>query len=448
MAYCAFDKDAALFDATPVDNMFISEYMLRAPGDYVKVYLYALMLCAHPSERMSNASMARDLDMTEEDVVHAFRYWSRSGLVRQVADNPPAYVILSAKQLAMTRAMQNLILIGHFRRRETDLWQEKTKVSRIWKTRSMLDLIMPAVLENKGGNWLLSVQPPQPIQSDESPMSESQLDATVSAIVQGKETAPAAMWQPEEPDPSPLKTSVTSLLLSGRQVTPDPEFTAPAPARVSVSVGETVPGFVPEEEETVETKRRPELPGFLLSPIPPRPAFMEEQHANAAEFGTQTHRFLRLIDLSAFRGHYTFEYKKLIEAEIVRMRDHAILSETEAASVFRNGILGFLMSPLGQRMLASPRVEREWPFTMQLRADSPTMVQGIVDAAFLEDDQWILLDYKTDKDTREGVFVPRHEKQMNWYRIAIERLTGLPVKEMWLYALRSSKAYQVHKLAL
>ena len=105
MAYCAFDKDAALFDATPVDNMFISEYMLRAPGDYVKVYLYALMLCAHPSERMSNASMARDLDMTEEDVVHAFRYWSRSGLVRQVADNPPAYVILSAKQLAMTRAM-------------------------------------------------------------------------------------------------------------------------------------------------------------------------------------------------------------------------------------------------------------------------------------------------------------------------------------------------------
>ena len=85
---------------------------------------------------------------------------------------------------------------------------------------------------------------------------------------------------------------------------------------------------------------------------------------------------------------------------------------------------------------------------MQLRSDSPTMVQGIVDAAFLENDQWILLDYKTDKDTREGVFVPRHEKQMNWYRVAIERLTGLPVKEMWLYALRSSKAYQVRRLAL
>lgn len=103
MAYCTFDEGAAIFDATPVDNMFITEYMLRAPGDYVKVYLYALMLCAHPSERMSNASMARDLDMTEEDVVRAFKYWARCGLARQTGDNPPAYALRSAKQVAMSR---------------------------------------------------------------------------------------------------------------------------------------------------------------------------------------------------------------------------------------------------------------------------------------------------------------------------------------------------------
>lgn len=48
MAFCAFDDSAALFDSTPVENMFITEYMLRAPGDFVKVYLYALMLCYHP----------------------------------------------------------------------------------------------------------------------------------------------------------------------------------------------------------------------------------------------------------------------------------------------------------------------------------------------------------------------------------------------------------------
>ena len=40
MAFCSFDDSAALFDSTPVENMFITEYMLRAPGDFVKVYLY------------------------------------------------------------------------------------------------------------------------------------------------------------------------------------------------------------------------------------------------------------------------------------------------------------------------------------------------------------------------------------------------------------------------
>ena len=35
MAFCSFDDSAALFDATPVENMFITEYMLRAPGDFV-----------------------------------------------------------------------------------------------------------------------------------------------------------------------------------------------------------------------------------------------------------------------------------------------------------------------------------------------------------------------------------------------------------------------------
>ena len=104
MAFCGFDDNAALFDATPVENMFITEYMLRAPGDFVKVYIYGLMLCYHPSERMSLVSMARDLDMSEEEVETALRYWEREGLVRRVGDNPVAYVYHNLKQMTLTRA--------------------------------------------------------------------------------------------------------------------------------------------------------------------------------------------------------------------------------------------------------------------------------------------------------------------------------------------------------
>lgn len=104
MAFCQFDDSAALFDSTPVENMFITEYMLRAPGDFVKVYIYGLMLCYHASPRMSLASMARDLDLTEEDVERAFKYWSRDGLVRRTGDNPVTYAFCNLKQLTLTRA--------------------------------------------------------------------------------------------------------------------------------------------------------------------------------------------------------------------------------------------------------------------------------------------------------------------------------------------------------
>ena len=104
MAFCSFDDSAALFDATPVENMFITEYMLRAPGDFVKVYLYGLMLCYHHAERMSLASMARDLDVTPEDVERAYRYWEREGLVRQTGDNPVCYTYYNLKQITLTRA--------------------------------------------------------------------------------------------------------------------------------------------------------------------------------------------------------------------------------------------------------------------------------------------------------------------------------------------------------
>ena len=99
-----FDDQFTMFDITPLENLFIDEYMLRAPGDYVKVYLYGLMLCYHPAQRMSVAAMARDLDMPEEDVMRAFRYWAREGLVRQTGDNPVKFAFVNLKQMTLTRA--------------------------------------------------------------------------------------------------------------------------------------------------------------------------------------------------------------------------------------------------------------------------------------------------------------------------------------------------------
>lgn len=204
-----------------------------------------------------------------------------------------------------------------------------------------------------------------------------------------------------------------------------------------------------DSEETVEDKRKTEeaVRTFRLSSVASRPAFLEEEEAEAVNIGTATHRFLRLIDLDVFRQE-NVNMEQAVRAELERMKAEEILTADEARLIRLHGVASFLKSELGQRMLRSKEIRREATFTMRIDPDQPTMVQGIVDCAFKENGTWILIDYKTDKDTEEATFVPRHEQQMNWYREALERLTRVEVREMWLFALRAGTAYPVKRIEI
>ncbi len=90
-----FDEQYAMFDVTPVSNQFILEYLPLARGEYVKVYLYGLVGCYHPQEELTLEQMARDLSTTREEILAAYRYWERQGLVHRVSDNPPAFRYVS-----------------------------------------------------------------------------------------------------------------------------------------------------------------------------------------------------------------------------------------------------------------------------------------------------------------------------------------------------------------
>ena len=100
MPLFAFDEQFTLFGSTPVENHFILEYMPGAKGEYVKVYLYGLLHCYHPLEELSVAQMAHELSLSEDDVLAAYRYWERKGLVRRVSDQPPAWRYIGVKQRA------------------------------------------------------------------------------------------------------------------------------------------------------------------------------------------------------------------------------------------------------------------------------------------------------------------------------------------------------------
>ena len=331
--------------------------------------------------------------------------------------------------VAMTRAQQKLCLIGSVRDGEEALWMNRSRAARIWKTRSMLDMIMPAVLrrlplpeagETKADAlWRVTCVSGKAIAEEETLESES--DARIEEIL--RKDAPMRMYLPEKAESAPLKTSVTTLTQQARILSED------------------------DSEETLEDKRKTEeaVRTFRLSTAPSRPAFLEEEKAEAVNIGTATHRFIRLIRLEALRAEGA-DVQQVIQQELERMKAAGIVTAEEARLIRLSGVVSFFRSELGQRMLRSGEIEREADFTIRIDPQGPTMVQGIVDCVFRENGEWILIDYKTDHDTRPETFVPRHEMQMNWYRTALERLTGTPVREMWLFALRAGKAYPVQRI--
>ena len=113
MPLCAFDENYPLMGVTPVENIFIQNYMPRANGDYVRVYLYGLMLCHVPDPGMTPAKMAHFLDLAEDTVVSAFSYWERQGLVRRVSDDPPAWQYLSVAMSLGEESPMDKIVYRH-----------------------------------------------------------------------------------------------------------------------------------------------------------------------------------------------------------------------------------------------------------------------------------------------------------------------------------------------
>ena len=100
MSFCAFAGRDAMFGITPVENMFILEYMPGATGDFVRVYLYGLMLCHHPEMDEGIDGMAKALRIDPDTILSAYRYWEREGLVSRLTDNPPTYEYLSLTGVA------------------------------------------------------------------------------------------------------------------------------------------------------------------------------------------------------------------------------------------------------------------------------------------------------------------------------------------------------------
>lgn len=76
---------------TIIPNNFIDEYMVKANGEFVKVYLYVQsQIQANREQNLSISVIADKLECTEKDVQRAFAYWEKEGLLSlEVEENKP-----------------------------------------------------------------------------------------------------------------------------------------------------------------------------------------------------------------------------------------------------------------------------------------------------------------------------------------------------------------------
>ncbi|MBQ4451643.1 MAG: helicase-exonuclease AddAB subunit AddA [Clostridia bacterium] len=193
--------------------------------------------------------------------------------------------------------------------------------------------------------------------------------------------------------------------------------------------------------------------GQELPRVAEAPAFLTGEDKNVyTDRGTAIHAALRHLDLAPFKALSSREDACLEAAgQLNRMAERQLLSAEERACVKPAYLADFALSPLGRRAAASNEVHREWSFslfvpTRRLVKDFPEegriLVQGTIDLCFLEDGQWVLADYKTERSNDDDALLARYSTQLGAYAEALERITGRPVKQIYIVLARENRAVE------
>ncbi len=220
--------------------------------------------------------------------------------------------------------------------------------------------------------------------------------------------------------------------------------------------------FEREQEETVPVFAREEIVPYIPSFVRKREQMQEDVNRGALR-GTAVHRVMEC---------YQFAAPEPAGVQIAQMAAAGKLSEEMRALVKVSLVEQFAASPLGQRMKraeAAGTLRREKPFVMgftpeELRrfgfgeeeggagegGDAElTLIQGIIDVFWEEEDGIVLLDYKTDRVERAGQLADRYAAQLRLYAEALERILNggsgrvARVKERLLYSFRLGEVVAV-----
>ena len=239
--------------------------------------------------------------------------------------------------------------------------------------------------------------------------------------------------------------------------------------------------FEAEQEETI--------PAFLEEPVTPtiplfiqREESVEQETANRGALrGTAVHRVMECYD---------FASEKSVHEQMEAMEKEEKITADMRALVKEQTVADFVSSETGKRMALAQRggaLYREKPFVMgfteeelerygfgagaqmieneaqtenaqqeimsenvsqenHMHEEDLTLIQGIIDVFWIEDDGITVLDYKTDRVDTAQELIDRYATQLKLYADALERVFAtrkLKVKEILIYSFRLVKLISI-----
>ncbi len=184
------------------------------------------------------------------------------------------------------------------------------------------------------------------------------------------------------------------------------------------------------------------------------PKFIEGEKSSdvnsGALYGTAMHRVLECYDF------LSDDYNVALDSQIESMKKSNLITEEQFELISEDKLQNFLNSELATRMhnanvkdnlwVEQPFVLQEEPSNLFKDASSmldPIIVQGIIDVFFIEDDEIVLLDYKTDSVKEPEDLIKRYRAQIDLYAKALEKAFNKKVKEKILYSFSLEKTVKI-----
>ncbi len=178
----------------------------------------------------------------------------------------------------------------------------------------------------------------------------------------------------------------------------------------------------------------------------------QEDIVVGADLGTLYHRVLEHINLCEIKSRFD------IDTFLLNLFDTGRINQVELEVLDREKLYEFATSLVADRMrkakeLGKLYTERQFVMGMKaneinskMKSEELVLIQGVIDVYFEEDNQWVLLDYKTDvvnESEGEKTLINRYSVQLDYYQKALEQLTGINVKERIIYSFYLGKVIKV-----